>query len=282
MNKMFISATALVGALMFAGCTSSGLSEEEMAKVGPWYDMAVVLKDASDPELSKPVNTQIAAVDAVANTVSPIATTVSSWTAQYVRRVYADTAWDAYTGWYNGPTASQLSGDALKAAAEVQAQLACFEQGLALNSSDPVADARRVMAFRGLDRSNEDAVKKFLAENASENLKTWSGALIAAQSQGREAFYKAIQVTPPQKSDADMLTYLTKAVTDITAAGTQLTDALSDSTLAKSLAAASFGAEVVQGVSGKETLAEIERLQEQLGVTGRLAPWLIDAIRNDK
>lgn len=282
MKKSLSMATvALMGALAMTGCVSSGLSEEEMSKVGPWYDMAVVLKDASSPELSKPINTKVASLDAVAAVVSPIANTVSSMTSEYIRRVYADTAWDAYVGWYNGPTASQLKGEELAAKAEIQAKLACFEQGLALNTADPVADARRVMGFRELDRSDEAAVVRFLAENSSEALSVWSKALIEANTKGRESFYAAINVEPA-KADADMVAYLTKAIQDLSKASSQLTAALSDSNLAKSMAAASFGAEIVQGVSGKETLSEIARLKDQLAISGRLAPWLLDAVRNDK
>lgn len=282
MKKMMkLAAVALAGALTVTGCVSSGLTDEEMAKVGPWYDMAVVLKDASSPELSKPINTKVASLDAVAAVVSPIANKVSSMTSEYIRRVYADTAWDAYVGWYNGPTASQLKGEELAAKAAVQAKLACFEQGLAMNTVDPVADARRVMGFRALDRSDDVAIEQFLAENSSEALLAWSKALIEANSKGREGFYAAIKVEPA-KEKTDMVAYLTKALEDLTKANAQLTAALSDSTLAKSIAAASFGAEIVQGVSGKETLAEIDRLKDQLAITGRLTPWLLDAIQNDK
>ena len=59
-----------------------------------------------------------------------------------------------------------------------------------------------------------------------------------------------------------------------------LPEAMQEPELQKSLAKAAFGGEVVPGVAGKETLAELNRFRKQLQVTSKMLGWLIGDLAN--
>ena len=196
MKKMMTigAASALVCAI-FVGCAgSTKLTPEQEAAVGPWREQAQMMIDARDPDLTATCKSGIAEIDAVANTVTPIATAVNKWMQDYIREAQADFAWNTYIGWKNGPDSGKLSADAFKVEAARQAKLACVEPGLALNSKDADADALKVLDYRQLDRSNVAAVDAFLSENLPADMNAWASALEANAGTGPEGFYKAIKV----------------------------------------------------------------------------------------
>ena len=198
-----------------------------------------------------------------------------------IRETQAATAWNTYVAWKNGPEANKLKGEELAAAAVRQAKLACFEQGLTLNSKDANADALKVLDFRNLDRSDSAAVDAFLTQNGPADLTTWATALEQNAGKGREAFYKAINV---EATDwAKVLPELTKWVNDITNASTRIAAVAQNPTVAEVMVQyglGSFGAATVgDGINVKEAGDAIIRLQKQIAVTGKQLPWLIDAIQ---
>ena len=278
---MKVGALAAVGCAILVGCSSSGLTPEQEAIVGPWRDQTQVLIDAADPDLTAECKSGIPEVDAVANTVTPISMAVNKLINDKIRETQAATAWNTYVAWKNGPEANKLKGEELAAAAVRQAKLACFEQGLTLNSKDANADALKVLDFRNLDRSDSAAVDAFLTQNGPADLTTWATALEQNAGKGREAFYKAINV---EATDwAKVLPELTKWVNDITNASTRIAAVAQNPTVAEVMVQyglGSFGAATVgDGINVKEAGDAIIRLQKQIAVTGKQLPWLIDAIQ---
>lgn len=271
MKKMMTigAASALVCAI-FVGCAgSTKLTPEQEAAVGPWREQAQMMIDARDPDLTATCKSGIAEIDAVANTVTPIATAVNKWMQDYIREAQADFAWNTYIGWKNGPDSGKLSADAFKVEAARQAKLACVEPGLALNSKDADADALKVLDYRQLDRSNVAAVDAFLSENLPADMNAWASALEANAGTGPEGFYKAIKVE----------------TTDWSAIVGQLQSSLEQLTKANtSIVAATKNPEVIAKLNpltgSKETIAAVDRLRKQISVTMEQIPWLIGAIQD--
>lgn len=283
---MKVGALAAVGCAILVGCSSSGLTPEQEAKVGPWRDRTQVLIDAADPDLTAECKSGIPEVDAIANTVTPISMAVNKLINDKIRETQAATAWNTYVAWKNGPEANKLKGEELAAAAVRQAKIACFEQGLTLNSKDANADAVKVFRFRELtgatNRADDATIDAFLAENGAADLAKWATALDQNVGKGREAFYKAINV---EATDwAKVLPDLTKWVNDITNASTRIAAVAQNPTVAEVMVQyglGSFGAATVgDGINVKAAGDAIIRLQKQIAVTGKQLPWLIDAIQN--
>ena len=285
-TTMKFAAVALAGCAALAGCVcGSKLTPEQEEVVGAWRDQTQMLIDARDPDLTAECKSGIAEVDAIANTVTPISMSVNKLINDKIRETQAAAAWNTYVGWKNGPEANKLSGDALAAASARQARLACFEQGLTLNSTDADADALKVFDFRQLTsaktRADEATLDAFLAENGSEALNTWAAALERSVGTGREAFYEAIGV---EATDWEaLIPDLTKYSSDIADATKRVSTVLKNPTVKEVMIQYALGslgqATVGDGINVQEAGDAILRLQKQLAVTSEQLPWLIDAIQ---
>ncbi|WP_300767213.1 hypothetical protein [uncultured Bifidobacterium sp.] len=267
---MKVGALAAVGCVVMVGCASSSkLTPEQEAAVGPWRDQTQMMIDAKDPDLTATCTSGIAEIDAIANTVTPIASAVNKWMLDYIRETQADFAWNTYIGWRNGPDSGKMSPDAFKEESARQAKLACLEPGLTLNSTDANADALTVLAYRGLNLADAAAVDAFLAEKLPADMANWATALEANAGVGREGFYKAIKVEATDWTK--ILAPLQNNLTQLTKANTSIAAVLKKPELA---------AKLNPLTGGKESLAAVNRLRKQITVTLNQIPWLVDAIQS--
>lgn len=279
-KMMMFGALAVLGGALLVGCASTPeLSPADEAIVKDWRDNTQLLIETSDPDLSAECKSGIEEVDALANTVTPIARSVSLLIANKLRLTMAENAYADYSAWL---------GTNPKADAATRLRMAkryCFEIGLALSSTEETLNDN-VLKYLAYDKlqnpengksTNEAAWDDFFAKNGSAEVDMWAKALVDNWvAEKPDAFFKAINVKAGDYSKA--LPKLQKWVTDISTAAARITAITSNSDTAKVLAAASFGKSVVDGISGKETVAAVNRLRKQITITGKLLPWLIDDI----
>ena len=173
--KKTVTVVALAMATsMFVGCASSkvALTDEQKEVVQDWTNRAEMYVQITEEGLKDPLLCNNPTIDALVNTIGPISTAVTTWTATKVSEQLAVNAWNTYAGWVNGPEAAKLSGDALAAEQTRQAKLACIEAGMTLNATEEtLLDAATVVYnFRKLNLTSTEDTDAFFANLKDKDL----------------------------------------------------------------------------------------------------------------
>ena len=281
--KKTVTVVALAMATsMFVGCASSkvALTDEQKEVVQDWTNRAEMYVQITEEGLKDPLLCNNPTIDALVNTIGPISTAVTTWTATKVSEQLAVNAWNTYAGWVNGPEAAKLSGDALAAEQTRQAKLACIEAGMTLNATEEtLLDAATVVYnFRKLNLTSTEDTDAFFANLSEENankVAAWSDALQKnmGAEEGRQVFFEVIGI---EKTNwKDVVPKLASYATTVAASSKQLANALEDKDLAKRLA---LGATPFASAQDKALLAAVDRLQLQTSTMLKAIPWLTSAL----
>ena len=309
-------ATALAGAMtgccLF--CSSGPTLSEEAKKnndTAIWYDNTIILVKANDPDLKADSFIGVPALDAVVDTVKDILAQAPVWTVAKAEQMVFEKAYADSVKELNAGASSELAvkKGAFKCALtmdafaqevahanaavslEKDAKKANYEQNEAVyeaaiaktcdyaNNQIYVLetckdDAARADFFTSPDRKEWSArtdeivamIKKCIAEAGTDE----ASAKVAVAKLSREMGVQEFEWSEVGARLAGDLAKIQKAITDFASI------LQSDSDLQAKIAKAAFGGEIVEGVSGKETLAVMDRVRKQFTVTAELIAWLIE------
>lgn len=311
---MFAAAAVSVGALI-SGCATSGLTDEAKKNVPTtiWYDNANLLVDANDPDLMADTFIGVPSLDAVVDTVKDILVQVPAWTVTKVEQMHFQNAYMESAKALNGGADGAdlvVKGEAFKTTlmmdtfaqevAHAKAAVSLDKDGKKSNYAQneqvynaavaKVVDYANNQVF-GFESCADDAARK--AFFASPDRGPWGAraeeiaAKISAcvakaddEAAAKAGIAKLCKEMGVQEVDwGEVANVLAKDHEKIQKAIQDLAQIMqNDTDLQQKIAAAAFGGEIVPGISGKETLAVIQRFSKQLTVNERLIAWLIKAI----
>ena len=95
---MKVGALAAVGCAVMTGCASRELTETQQI----WLDDTEVLVEAKDPAMTASAKTGIAAIDAIADSITLLSAFSTGAITRYMYDQDAKSAWERYSGWVNG------------------------------------------------------------------------------------------------------------------------------------------------------------------------------------
>lgn len=314
MKKLMFAAVAVAVGSMITGCATNGLSDDAQKNVQTalWYENATLLVDANDPDLKADATTAIPAIDGAINGVKDLIATVPSWTVakveeKHFKNMYMESA-KALNGGADGADLV-VKGEAFKTALLMDTfagEVAHSKAALGLAKDARLANYAKngevyenavnktveygnnqVFAF---ESCADDAARKAFFADASR--KQWDAkcdeftkklmACVAKadnEETAKAGVEKLCKEMGVQSVDwKSVALKLQEDLAKLQSAAQAIVVALQNPDLAAKIAAASFGAEIVPGTSGKETLAAINRAQKQLQVSIRLVGWLIKAV----
>lgn len=302
LKQAMIVATVATMGVMMCGCASTGLTEEEKNTAGVeiWYDNATLLAKANDPDLRVDVKIGIPSVDAVVNTVKDVTGIAPQWVEAKVEEMH-------FEGMFmeSAKALNAGSGDA-----ELTVKCEAFKTALLLDSvaSEKAVTTRdggealdAALALRDkytheqifpLLRCEDDADRRGFFETTSRQWDAETDRIVAlvrtcvdeaskekndkATAAAKERLFRRMGV---QKYDWGKVGQkLAEDIVKLQKASADLAVALADPALQQKMVKAGFGGEIVEGVSGKETLAALDCFRKQLTVSIELLTWLTGAI----
>ena len=306
-------AGAMTGCCLF--CSSGPTLSEEAKKnndTAIWYDNTIILVKANDPDLKADSFIGIPALDAVVDSVKDILAQAPVWTVSKAEQMVFEKAYADSMKELNGGASSEL---AVKKAAfkcaltmdafaqevahakaavslEKEAKKANYEQNEAVYEAaiakvcdyannhvyvleeKCVDDAARANFFASAERkewgSSTDEIVAKIKKCREEAGNNEAAAKIAKAKLSKEMGVQEFEWSEVGARLAGDLAKMQKAISDFASI------LQSDSDLQTKIAKAAFGGEIVEGVSGKETLAVMDRVRKQFTVTAELIAWLIE------
>lgn len=309
--------TITLGAILTSCVSSTGLDENVQKDVPTklWYDNATLLIEANDPDLKADTFIGVPKLDAIVDSVKDILVQVPAWTVTKVEEKHFNTMYMESAESLNaGADGADLvvKGEAFKTALllDVFAQEAAHakaavgldseakKENYAQNAQiyeEALAKAndyasKQVYPFVSAGDQGDDARREFFAaperqqwneriEEIVQQIKTCvvdtedKAQIEAAKTELKKAF--GVQ----EVNWREVVGILAEDLAKLTQASSDFTDVMrNDADLQAKITRVPFGGEIVEGVSGKETLAVIKRVGKQMKVNIKLLQWLIDSI----
>lgn len=312
MKRLFFTSALVLAIIVVTGCASTkGLSDEAKNNVPTsiWYKNAMLLIDANDPDMKADAHTGIPGIDGPIDTVKDIISLVPRWTvAKVEERHFNNMYMESAKALNSGTEGAKLvvKGEAFKTtllldtfkdedtharnalALDLEARKANYADNAkvykeAENKVNDYAN-NQILAFESCN--SDDARTAFFTDATR---KQWDNACdeivakimdcvdksddVALTRQGKAKLCKEMNV---QSVDWMMVAQrLEGDLAKLEQASMDISQAIANPELAAKIAASQLGAEIVPGVSGKETLAAINRARKQLVISIRLIGWLI-------
>lgn len=315
MKKLMIRATAMFGAAVLAGCGSTGLTEQAQNDVPTsiWYENAIILVQANDPDLKADSFIGVPALDAVVDTVKDILVQAPVWAVSKAEEKQFENAYmESAKALNGGADGAELvvKGEAFKCAlmmdtfaqevahADAATSLAKEAKKANYAQNGQVYDAavakvvdyanNQVYVFQSC--ADDAARKSFFAApergqwgDRSEEIAAKVKKCVAKadnEAAAKAAVAKLCKEMGVKEFEwSDVAKRLVGDLAKMQQAVVDFANALqSNSDLQTKIAAAAFGGEIVPGTSGKETLAVINRVRKQLQTTVELLTWLSKSV----
>ena len=313
---MIAGAAALAGAMTgccIFGKSGPTLSEDAKKNndTAIWYDNTIILVKANDPDLKADSFIGVPSLDAVVDSVKDILAQAPVWTVSKAEKMQFDAAYDESMKELNAGASSELavkkaafkcaltmdafSQEVAHAKAAIslgkEAKKANYEQNETVyeaafaktcdyaNNQIYVLetckdDAARTEFFASPDRkewsSRTDEIVAMIKKCREEAGNNEAAAKIAKAKLSKEMGVQEFEWSEVGARLAGDLAKMQKAISDFASI------LQSDSDLQAKIAKAAFGGEIVEGVSGRETLAVMDRVRKQFTVTAELIAWLIE------
>jgi hypothetical protein len=178
MKKALFGATIALAAGTFVGCASTELTESQKV----WVSDTEALIEAQDPELRQFSRTGIAAIDAVADSITAMSILSIDAMTNYMYEQDAKSCWESYARWATDAEAGKLSqendwGKYLQVAS-AESRFRCFPTVLKRNSTNAEEDVKKLVDFDnkitpkdGEDVLTEGAPRDVTKEIVDANLK---------------------------------------------------------------------------------------------------------------